>query len=286
MKKYVFVGNRFYVLKAMMDLNCNIIKIYSVKNSFLSRELDKLNIPYELVESKNELINNLKNLEYDILVSNGCPYILPISKLQDGKKLFINVHPSLLPDLKGKSPINGALLFDRRHGVTCHYMDDGIDTGDIIDQIEIDTKDIRLPLLYRLSFMMEGEVFKKAFSKNFSRINTINDVKSPLYYSRSEQDSILTIGDSSEKIMRKVRAFGIEGQYAKIVLKDNSYFEIIDANVIENKNVKKLFQNNANYSICDIYDNCILCRYNDDFLEMEVKDFALKKMYIGQILFE
>ena len=135
--RYVFVGNRFPVLKKMMDLNCTIVKIIAVKNSMLSEKLDENNIKYDLLESKVSLISYLKEADYDILISNGCPYILPISELEDGHKKFINIHPSLLPDLRGKHPINGAILFNHKHGVTCHYMDDGIDTGKIIVQIEI-----------------------------------------------------------------------------------------------------------------------------------------------------
>ena len=93
MKKYIFIGNRFYVLKAMMELGCFIEKIFAVNNSYLSKELDRLTISYNVLKSKQTLIKELKESEYDVLVSNGCPYILPISELQNGSRQFINVHP-------------------------------------------------------------------------------------------------------------------------------------------------------------------------------------------------
>ena len=50
-------------------------------------------------ENRHKLIIN----DYDILVSNGCPYILPLNELKKAK--YVNVHPSLLPNLKGIDPV-------------------------------------------------------------------------------------------------------------------------------------------------------------------------------------
>ena len=125
MKRYIFVGNRFYVLEKMLEHKLNIVKIYVPEGSFVEIELKKRQMTYTVLPEKREFIENLLTDDYDVLISNGCPYILPISKLKEknSSKKFINIHPSLLPDLKGKSPINGAVLFGRKHGVTCHYMD-------------------------------------------------------------------------------------------------------------------------------------------------------------------
>lgn len=56
----------------------------------------------------------IKEQEYDILISSGCPYILPVTELTKLKRdsKYINIHTSLLPDCKGRHPINAALLLD------------------------------------------------------------------------------------------------------------------------------------------------------------------------------
>lgn len=47
----------------------------------------------------------------------------------------VNVHASLLPRNRGPNPIQWAIMRDEsRTGVTLHYMEDGIDTGDIVAQ--------------------------------------------------------------------------------------------------------------------------------------------------------
>jgi methionyl-tRNA formyltransferase len=124
--KYIFVGNRTNVFKKMLQMNCDSVKVFSVKGSYLEKDLQKIGYNYKSIVSKEQLIDDINMLDFDCLVSNGCSYILPVSMMKKYNQIFINIHPSLLPDLKGKHPINGAILFDRKHGVTCHHMDDEI----------------------------------------------------------------------------------------------------------------------------------------------------------------
>jgi methionyl-tRNA formyltransferase len=75
--------------------------------------MDYLNnngLSYIVVNSKNQLIDFINEIKFDILISNGCPYILTVSKMKKEKQIFVNVHPSLLPDLKGINPINDAIF--------------------------------------------------------------------------------------------------------------------------------------------------------------------------------
>jgi methionyl-tRNA formyltransferase len=54
----------------------------------------------------------------------------------------VNLHPSLLPRYRGRASINWAILNgDRRLGLTAHFVDEGIDTGDIIEQVSYEIGD-------------------------------------------------------------------------------------------------------------------------------------------------
>jgi len=121
----------------MLQMNCDLVKVFAVKGSYLEKDLQKIGYNYKSIISKEQLIDDINILDFDCLLSNGYPYILLVSMMKKYNQIFINIHPSLLLDLKGKHPINGAILFDRKHGVTCHHMDDGIDTGSFIANIEI-----------------------------------------------------------------------------------------------------------------------------------------------------
>jgi methionyl-tRNA formyltransferase len=270
--KFLFVGNRSYVFEKMLDLKCDIVAIFAVKDSYLEKKLQKLNIDYKRIESKTHLINNIEAIDFDCLVSNGCPYILPVSDMKKSHQLFVNIHPSLLPDLKGKNPINGAVLFDRRHGVTCHHMDDGIDTGKVIEQIEIPiTEDTELGLLYQISFMAEGEVFKNAFDTSFKSNNLINENVDAIYYSRSKEDMIITKKDTLNQAIRKIRAFGIPSLGTKFFKKDKEYI-IIGVKIISNNSIKNIYKNAENGSVLFSYDNKVLVIINNKYVQFEMVD--------------
>lgn len=75
---------------------------------------------FTALNGKRQFFAVLRTLDWDLLISNGCPYILPASEFQKEGRVLVNIHPSLVPDLRGKSPINGALLFGREAGASCH----------------------------------------------------------------------------------------------------------------------------------------------------------------------
>ena len=59
-----------------------------------------------------------------------------INSLPQGS--IINVHPSILPEFKGLNAIQQALESGAKYtGVTIHYVDEGVDTGEIIQQESI-----------------------------------------------------------------------------------------------------------------------------------------------------
>ncbi len=275
-KKVVFIGNRSYVLDVLFNSGCDLIDIFCVKDSFLDNKLNEMNIEFKYLKTKNELVDALINLRFEYLISNGCPYILPISfiKKEMQKKgincQFINVHTSLLPDCKGKHPVNAAMLFDRRHGVTCHFMDDGIDTGDIIEQIEIPiTDDISLPLLYKLSFISEGKVFERALKNEFRTKKSIINNDDYIYYSRNDEDMQILEDDTIDTLVKKVKSFSVEGQYARMKIND-SWIKFRNAKIIYNEYVSKLYNSEDDNSICCCYDRCILLKWKHSFVELEL----------------
>jgi methionyl-tRNA formyltransferase len=80
-------------------------------------------------------IDVLRAAEPDLIVVVAYGQILPKSVLEIPRLGCINVHTSLLPRWRGAAPIQYAILHgDRETGVTTMYMDEHMDTGDIILQ--------------------------------------------------------------------------------------------------------------------------------------------------------
>lgn len=273
MKKIFFVGNRVGVYSAIDKEKYEIVKLMVVKNSMLHSYVKANNIPHEILESKIDLINNIDNTDFEILVSNGCPYIIPVSNVKKENQIFINIHPSLLPDLKGKHPINGAILFQRDAGATCHVMDDGIDTGQAIAQVKIPlTDDLDLGLLYRLSFEAEVDAFKMAearcFLKDDSLQSTNQSDKEFIYYTRKANDSLITFKESVKEIMRKVNAFNISSQQAYFIYENNEY-KVRECKLIENSYLMKKIDLYCENQVMYKYDNSLVIKKENKIIVLK-----------------
>ena len=81
----------------------------------------------------------LASLAPDVLVVAAYGLILPASILEIPRCGCVNVHASLLPRWRGAAPVERALLAgDRITGITIMRMDEGLDTGDILHQREVE----------------------------------------------------------------------------------------------------------------------------------------------------
>lgn len=114
------------------------VKIWAEKNNIIYIQPDDLKDPH--------LITKLSHFELFIVASYG--KIIPQSLLDIPKYGALNVHPSLLPQFRGPSPIQAALLEDQREtGVTIMKMDAEVDHGPIIAQDKVVLPTWPLPYL-------------------------------------------------------------------------------------------------------------------------------------------
>jgi methionyl-tRNA formyltransferase len=87
----------------------------------------------------NEIVARLQKDAYDVFVVVAYGKILPGSILTLPKRGVLNVHPSLLPSLRGPSPVRSAILADNRStGVTVMLLDEAMDHGPIIAQKKVE----------------------------------------------------------------------------------------------------------------------------------------------------
>ncbi len=79
------------------------------------------------------IVDELKAFEADVAVVVAYGQILPKSVLEVPHLACLNIHASLLPKHRGASPIQAAIREDDSEtGVTIMFMDEGLDTGDIL----------------------------------------------------------------------------------------------------------------------------------------------------------
>ena len=118
-----------------MKLTASPVKQFALENGL------KVYQPVK-VKNNEEFIEELKKLNPDAIVVVAYGKILPKEILEIPKLGCINVHASLLPKYRGAAPIQWAIINgDKKTGVTTMYMDEGMDTGDIILKQEVDIRD-------------------------------------------------------------------------------------------------------------------------------------------------
>jgi methionyl-tRNA formyltransferase len=89
-----------------------------------------------------ETLGTLSNLQADVACVACFPRRIPATLLNLLPLGFLNVHPSLLPHYRGPYPLFWMFRHGERHfGVTIHFMDEQLDTGDIAAQAEVDLPD-------------------------------------------------------------------------------------------------------------------------------------------------
>lgn len=91
------------------------------------------------IRKNEEFIEKVKLLNPDAICVVAYGKILPKEILEIPELGCINVHGSLLPKYRGAAPIQWAVLNgDKKTGITTMYMDEGMDTGDMILKREVD----------------------------------------------------------------------------------------------------------------------------------------------------
>jgi methionyl-tRNA formyltransferase len=280
--KYIFIGNRKFVLEEMLEKQLHIVAVFVVENTHLANDIKNMNIDYELISSKKQLLRKLDNIDYDVLISNGCPYILPISKMKGGK--YINIHPSLLPDLKGIDPVIGAALFNRDAGATCHIMDDAIDGGDIISQVKIPySDDLDVSLLYQLSFIAEKECFIKALNCKFQPIAKQQDIDDLMYYSRKPEDRHITFSEKNNEIINKIKAFNNKSQGAFFIYNDLEY-KVFDIDVLYNIYLVEYASSFNEFEIMFCYEDNLIFLKDGQLLKLKQVVGDLSKIRVNTYL--
>lgn len=93
--------------------------------------------PISLKKDNLDLIFKLKALKPDLFLVASYGKIIPQDILDIPSKGTLNIHPSLLPKLRGASPIKSAILSENETGVTIMLLDAEMDHGPIVAQEKI-----------------------------------------------------------------------------------------------------------------------------------------------------
>lgn len=114
-----------------------IVARFDTRDPVLQRFAQQLGVPFLVHEDVNSpgFREQIADFGADLLVSMSFNQILRRDILHLAPGGFINCHAGALPMYRGRNILNWALINgEEAFGVTVHYVDEGIDTGDIIRQ--------------------------------------------------------------------------------------------------------------------------------------------------------
>ena len=261
------------------------INFSDVKKKALELGLDILQ-PIKIKEDR-DVIEKIKDINPDFIIVVAYGQILSKEILDIPKYACINGHASLLPRYRGASPIQSAILNgDEITGTTSMLMEEGLDTGDILEQrsISIDKKETADSLFEKLSILTAETVHHTI--KNFDSIKSIKQDDSKATKSVIIKKEFGKINFKNETIIdidRKIRAY-TSWPSAYVDINNDEKLKIWDVDIADNNidlsNAKK-FTDDIYVLNDKLYARCIDGILKINFVQKSGKNKMSAKDFIN-----
>lgn len=184
------------------------------KKSLVKELAEKNNIPiYEPQDFKEgSVTEEIAKMRPDLIVVAAYGKILPKAILEIPKYGSINVHASLLPKLRGASPVQEAFLSEeKKTGVTLMLMNEKMDAGEIINQeeITIEKNDNTLTLTEKLANIGERTLTETLplWLDGMIKATAQNEKEATYCRVIKKEDGKIDWSEPAETIFRKWKAY-------------------------------------------------------------------------------
>ena len=255
--------NYFFLEKENKDFN----------NVDLAKHLE---IKIKKIDSYKHLSKLVLDINPDYLLLTQCTLIIKKDLLKLLNKRILNLHHGNLPKYRGMGPITNALLNgENLFGVSIHFVEEKIDSGEIIEQIIFDIEGLNNEEVYSKCINNDEKALRNILQKiNISRelISCKQDEDKAQYFSKESlcySNPIIDFNKSSEEVLRYCRAyyFPSKNLFPLININSKIYFSKnfprIDSEKIYSKHY--CFNNSENTLSVKCKDNWI------KFTEIEIK---------------
>ena len=223
--RVVYMGTPDFSLEPLKVLleKTNVVLVVTKPDALIGRKkvltqspIKKLalenNIPVFTPDKIKDNYKEIIDAKPDIIITCAYGKIIPKALIDYPKYGCVNIHASLLPKYRGAAPIQWALINgEEETGITLMYMDEFMDTGDIIDTVSYKIKDNDdVGTLHDELSRLGGIILEKNIEYLVSgKVNRIkqND-ENATYAKMIERDmEELDFNDNSKNIYNKIRAF-------------------------------------------------------------------------------
>ena len=281
--KIIFMGTPEFAVQSLDALICNNYEVKAVvtapdKKSGRGNKINFSDVKKYTIEKKLRLlqpknlkeidfINELKSINADIFIVVAFR-MLPKVIWEIPKKGTINLHASLLPQLRGAAPIHWAIIEGlKKTGVTTFFINEKIDFGNIIEQKQVEIEDFentgnlyeKLKKIGSLLLLSTLELISENKFKIIKQSNSENLLKAPKL---NKLNTRIDWNESGQKIFNMIRglspypsAWTISEKTGKILKLYNVIF----------RNEKKSFELNG---LISINNNLMKIYVKDGYLEV------------------
>ncbi len=180
----------------------------------------------------DSVIEHLRNVgtELIIVMAYGC--ILKDNVLNFGKYPCLNLHASVLPELRGASPIETAIALGKtKTGVSLMAISPAMDEGDVADvcEVEITSNDTSKTLREKISLASVDVLKKNLPLLESGELIFVKQNSTKATYARkiSKADMYLDFRKDAVSLQNRIRAFG-----AGIFIYNNEAIKIFDVEVL------------------------------------------------------
>ncbi len=238
--RVVFMGTPEFavpVLQSLID-NTNVVLVVSQPDKIVGRKKEILFSPIKNLAIKNNIevfqpirikedYQKILDVNPDIIITCAYGQIIPKELLDYPKYGCINVHASLLPELRGGAPLNYAIIKGyEKTGVTIMYMDEKMDTGDMIDKVEYYIKDSDtlgdlINILSKEGANLLINTLPDIISNSINPIKQ-DDEKATYAYTIKREDEHIDFNKSAIEIDRLVRGLN-PYPYANTIINEVEY---------------------------------------------------------------
>ena len=192
------------------------------------------------LKSDEETKEKIKEIDPDLIIVAAYGQILPKDVLDAPKKGCINIHGSLLPKHRGAAPIQQAIMDgDEETGITIMYMEEGLDTGDMLAKRSTPVDKKTAGDLHDELAVMGAELLMdtlKDIEAGTSRAEKQDDGLASYAPMISKKDGKLDFSEAPDVIERKIRAMSPwPGAYADM---DGKQIKIWEAEPLSEESSK------------------------------------------------
>lgn len=152
--------------------------IASREDAFALERAAKAGIKGTVAKSQQEVLAELDDAEADIVVLAGYMKVLSAEIIERYRNRIINIHPSLIPKYCGKGfygmRVHTAVIEggEKESGATVHYVDEGVDTGEIILQEKVPVMEDDTPQdLAARVLNVEHRILAEGLNKAIDKLN-------------------------------------------------------------------------------------------------------------------